>query len=166
MHIETAQVLKGPERRMFMAWIVNALGRGSQTWAERESGWCRDTIRKGQWELEEGPRADNFGAAGASPSYHSKYHPIERVWGGLEQHWNGNLLDTIDTTLNFAQTLIWRGRHPFVFRLTQTYHTGVRLTQAAMRQLEQRLERLPTLPKWFVRIAPRLREAIYFYRVA
>jgi hypothetical protein len=88
------------------------------------------------------------------PPYHSQYNPIERVWGGLEQHWNGSLLDTIDAALNFARTLIWRGRHPVVHWLTKTYHTGIRLTQAAMRQLEQRLERLPTLPKWFVRIVP------------
>jgi hypothetical protein len=74
----------------------------------------------------------------------------------LEQHWNGSLLDTIDTALHFARTLIWRGRHPVVQMLTKTYHTGVRLTQAAMRQLEQRLERWPTLPKWFVRISPLL----------
>ncbi len=90
------------------------------------------------------------------PPYHSQYNPIERVWGGLEQHWNGSLLDTVDAALNFARTLIWRGRHPFVHWLTKTYHTGVRLTQAAMRQLEQRLDRLPTLPKWFVRLAPLL----------
>lgn len=63
-YIETARVLKGSERRMFMARIVQALGRGSQTWAERELGWCRDTIRKGQRELEEGPHADNFRARG------------------------------------------------------------------------------------------------------
>ncbi len=24
--------------------------------------------------------------------YHSKHNPIERVWGGLDQHWNGSLL--------------------------------------------------------------------------
>ena len=29
------------------------------------------------------------------PPYHSKYNPIERCWGVLENHWNGNLLDTI-----------------------------------------------------------------------
>lgn len=27
------------------------------------------------------------------PPYHSKYNPIERCWGILEQHWNGALLD-------------------------------------------------------------------------
>jgi hypothetical protein len=63
-YIETARVLKGSERRMVMARIVKALGRGSQTWAERERGWCGDTIRKGQRELAEGPRTDNVGARG------------------------------------------------------------------------------------------------------
>ena len=28
------------------------------------------------------------------PPYHSKYNPIERVWGRLENHWNGELLDS------------------------------------------------------------------------
>lgn len=88
------------------------------------------------------------------PPYHSKYNPIERVWGGLEQHWNGSLLDTMSTVLKFARTFVWRGRHPCVQLLTKTYRNGVRLTQQAMQQLEQRLERLPNLPKWFVRISP------------
>nr|WP_197743442.1 hypothetical protein [Desulfosarcina ovata] len=26
------------------------------------------------------------------PPYHSKYNPVERCWGILEQHWNGNKL--------------------------------------------------------------------------
>jgi hypothetical protein len=88
------------------------------------------------------------------PPYHSKYNPVERVWGGLEQHWNGSLLDTIEVALKFARSLVWRGRHPWVQLVTTTYHTGVRLSQQAMQQLEQRLERLPALPKWFVRIVP------------
>jgi Rhodopirellula transposase DDE domain len=29
------------------------------------------------------------------PPYHSKYNPIERVWGILENHWNGTLLTTL-----------------------------------------------------------------------
>jgi len=27
------------------------------------------------------------------PPYHSKYTPVERPFGWLEQHWNGSLLD-------------------------------------------------------------------------
>lgn len=88
------------------------------------------------------------------PPYHSKYNPIERVWGVMENHWNGSLLDSVDTVLNFAQTMTWNGHHPTVNLVDKTYETGVRLTQKAMAELEERFERLPGLEKWFVRIVP------------
>lgn len=88
------------------------------------------------------------------PPYHSKYNPIERVWGVLEQHWNGGLLDTCATVLNFAQTMTFRGHLPYVQFSHQVYATGVRLTSTQMTTLENRLERLPGLAKWFVRILP------------
>jgi hypothetical protein len=88
------------------------------------------------------------------PPYHSKYNPVERVWGVLEQHWNGSLLDTVDTVRQFAQTMTWHGQRPVVHLVQKTYHTGVRLTQKAMAALEKRFARLPQLEKWFVRIAP------------
>ena len=91
------------------------------------------------------------------PPYHSKYNPIERVWGVVEKHWNGSLLDTVETVLNFAKNLIWKDLPPKVVKLvTQSYSTGVRLTQKAMTVLEQRFERFPGLEKWFVRISPLL----------
>ena len=88
------------------------------------------------------------------PPYHSKYNPIERTWGVLENHWNGSLLDTVETALNFAQTMTWNGRHPVVKLVEKTYPTGVRLTPKQMKELEKRFERLPGLEKWFVRIEP------------
>jgi hypothetical protein len=88
------------------------------------------------------------------PPYHSKYNPIERVWGVLEQHWNGSLLDTLETVHHFAQTMTYNGVHPVVKVVTTTYYTGVKLNQKAMAKLEQRLQRLPGLEKYFVRIAP------------
>ena len=51
---ETAQTLKGSDRRLFMARVVKALGEGGQRQAERELGWNRRTIRKGMHELESG----------------------------------------------------------------------------------------------------------------
>ena len=51
---ETAQKLKGSERRQFMAKVVKGLGVGGQTQAERELGWNRGTIRKGMKELTSG----------------------------------------------------------------------------------------------------------------
>ena len=88
------------------------------------------------------------------PPYHSKYNPIERVWGVLENHWNGSLLDTIETVLSFAKTMTWHEQHPVVQLVENTYQTGVKLTQKAMAELEKRFERLPNLEKWFVRITP------------
>ena len=68
-YIEGAQALKGHERRMFMARVVKALGKGGQSQAARELGWCRKTIRKGQRELESGePTIDNFAARGRKPA--------------------------------------------------------------------------------------------------
>lgn len=88
------------------------------------------------------------------PPYHSKYNPVERVWGGLEQHWNGSLLDSIETLLAFARTFTWRTRQPIVTFVERTYQTGVKLSQKAMAQLEQRFDRLEGLEKWFVTISP------------
>nr|WP_040448470.1 transposase [Ktedonobacter racemifer] len=52
--IETEKTLKGHARRLFMARTVQALGEGGQCLAERELGWNRATIRKGQRELKRG----------------------------------------------------------------------------------------------------------------
>lgn len=48
---ETAQQLKGADRRKFIARTVVALGHGGQSLAERELGWNRVTISKGIKEL-------------------------------------------------------------------------------------------------------------------
>ena len=86
------------------------------------------------------------------PITHSKYNPIERCWGILENHWNGTLLDSIDTVLQFARTMTWNGRHPVVDLVTTTYQTGVTLTKDAMETVEAQLQWLPDLGKWFVDI--------------
>ena len=88
------------------------------------------------------------------PPYHSKYNPIERRWGRLEQHWNGDLLDSVATVVAFAGSMKWKGQHPTVELITRTYKTGVRLSQKAMAALETKVRRLPGLDKWFVEIHP------------
>ncbi len=90
------------------------------------------------------------------PPYHSKYNPIERVWGVLENYWNGSLLDSIETVFHFAQNMTYNGLHPVVEIVKKTFHTGVKLTRKAMDALEERFERLPGLEKWFVLIRPLL----------
>ena len=51
---ETAERLKGHERRRFMAKTVEELGAGGQRLAEKELGWNRDLIRRGKREVESG----------------------------------------------------------------------------------------------------------------
>lgn len=86
------------------------------------------------------------------PPDHSKYNPVERTFGWLEQHWNGSLLDSVETVLHFAQTLAFKGKQPVVKLIEKVYQTGVKLSQRAMAELEQQINRLPNLPKWFVEI--------------
>ena len=86
------------------------------------------------------------------PPYHSKYNPIERCWGILEQHWNGTLLDSVETVVRFAETMTWKGRHPVVEPVTTGYQRGVALTKEAMAAVEAQLTRLAGLEKWFVDI--------------
>ncbi len=86
------------------------------------------------------------------PPYHSKYNPVERCWGILENHWNGALLDSLEAVLAFAASMTWKGCHPVVELVSTVYQTGVTLSKDGMDQVEAQLERLPALGKWFVNI--------------
>jgi hypothetical protein len=86
------------------------------------------------------------------PPYHSKYNPVERCWGVLEQHWNGSLLTDLQTIVGFAQSMTWRGLAPIVHVVNQTYATGRRLTQALMNEVEAQLSRFEALGRWFIDI--------------
>ena len=64
-YTESAQRLKGRARRIFMAGVVQALGRGGQRYVERTFGWNRRTVRKGLAELTSGiDQVDHFSARG------------------------------------------------------------------------------------------------------
>lgn len=86
------------------------------------------------------------------PPYHSKYNPVERCWGVLEQHWNGALLDSVEAVIRYAASMTWKGKHPMVALVTTTYQTGVKLTKEAMKEVENHLQRFSSLEKWFVDI--------------
>jgi transposase len=88
------------------------------------------------------------------PPYHSKYNPIERCWGILEQHWSGALLHSVEQALRWAGTMTWRTIAPLIREISATYKRGVRLTKAAFRPIAERLNRSETLPKWCLTIEP------------
>jgi transposase len=89
------------------------------------------------------------------PPYHSKYNPIERVWGRLEQHWNGDLLRDEDTVYAFARSMTWKGAHPVVWIIEQVYEKGKKLSKKAMDVYESLIQRDSKMGKWFVTIIPR-----------
>ncbi|WP_342610105.1 ISAzo13-like element transposase-related protein [Thiothrix nivea] len=88
------------------------------------------------------------------PPYHSKYNPIERCWGILEQHWNGTQLKDAETLLEWAKTMTWKGINPMVEFSRKVYEKGVTLSKKAMEAVEARLERNAALPKWDILIRP------------
>jgi hypothetical protein len=88
------------------------------------------------------------------PPYHSKYNPIERCWGILEQHWNGAQLIDVQAMLGWAQSMTWKGKSPIIHLNSSVYQKGIALTKQAMTVIEARLERNPLLPRWDILIRP------------
>ena len=88
------------------------------------------------------------------PPYHSKYNPIERCWGILENYWRGELLDSEEAVLAYAARMTYNGKRPRVERTTKQYSTGVRLSRKGLAQLESFVQRTQGLEKWSVVIPP------------
>jgi hypothetical protein len=88
------------------------------------------------------------------PPYHSKYNPIERCWGILELQWNGTKLIDVETMIEWAKRMTWKGLHPVVELSRKVYQKGISLGKAAMQAVEERLERHPALPKYDILINP------------
>jgi hypothetical protein len=92
------------------------------------------------------------------PPYHSKYNPIERCWSALEKKWNGVLLNGLKVVLQCALRMTWKKRHPIVKRLHGAYPNGVRVPAKEMKEIEARLQRSATLPKYDITIKPKAAE--------
>jgi Rhodopirellula transposase DDE domain len=88
------------------------------------------------------------------PPYHSKYNPIERCWGVLENYWRGEILDSVDAVMGFARNMTYAQKHPEVEHTTTNYPIGVRRTRAEKRKIEACLERSAGLEKWAILIQP------------
>ena len=61
------------------------------------------------------------------PPYHSKYNPIERVFGVLENYWNGDHLRTTEKALNMAEGMTYKGVHPTAALVQKSYVKGIKL---------------------------------------
>ena len=88
------------------------------------------------------------------PPYHSKYNPVERVWGILENHWRGEIIDSINKALGLARSMTFRGVKPTVRKVSKLYRKGISVAKKAMRNIEARLERALGFEDWFIKIVP------------
>jgi len=86
------------------------------------------------------------------PPYHSKYNPVERVWGILENHWNGEILDSEEKVLGMARSMTYNGIHPEVEMVGGINPTGITLDKKEMAFYEEKLVRFTGLENWFVDI--------------
>ena len=88
------------------------------------------------------------------PPYHSKYNPVERFWGVLENHWGGELLSSVKKVAGLARSMTYAGIKPVVRTIRKIYKPGIKLTPKQMKDYESRLERKNGLEDWFIYIEP------------
>lgn len=88
------------------------------------------------------------------PPYHSKYNPVERAWGILENHWGATLLNTVESTLEWAKTMTWKGKKPVVKLQETVYQKGIRLSKKEFKTFSDRIARDVSLPKYHMTICP------------
>jgi len=98
------------------------------------------------------------------PPYHSKYNPIERVWGTLEQHWGGALLDSVETIKKYIETATYGQKHLSAQLVEAEYETGIKLNKKTMNIYEKAIERIEGLEDYFVRISPKRCKEVLPYR--
>ena len=88
------------------------------------------------------------------PPYHSKYNPIERCWGVLENHWNGAILDSIEAAVEWTTNMTWKRISPIVHRVETVYETGIKVAPKDLEPYQPFWKRSETLPKWDITIVP------------
>jgi hypothetical protein len=72
----------------------------------------------------------------------------------LELHWNGTKVVDVETMVEWAKTMTWKGIPPIVELSRKVYQKGGALSKRAMQVVAARLARHPELPKWDILILP------------
>ncbi len=88
------------------------------------------------------------------PPYHSKYNPVERLWGVLENHWRGEILETTQKALGLARSMTYKSIKPSVKMVKKVYKAGISIAKKEMQLIESKLTRKEGLEKWFITICP------------
>jgi hypothetical protein len=90
------------------------------------------------------------------PPYHSKYNPVERTFGTLEQYWSGAILDTEEAVVKYAESMKFAEKHPVVSVIKTAYQNGVKVSKKIMGKIHAGLQRTKGIEKYSVLVKPRL----------
>ena len=74
------------------------------------------------------------------------------MWGILENHWNGEILNSEEKVLGLARSMTYNEINPKVELVGGINQIGIKLDKEEMAFYEKQLIRLAGLEKWFVGI--------------
>jgi hypothetical protein len=73
-------------------------------------------------------------------------------WAALELFWNGTVLDSVTTIVNWANNMTWHGLNPIVHLVETIYPKGVKRSKPELEKSLSFWQRSKTLPKWDVTV--------------
>lgn len=89
------------------------------------------------------------------PPDHSKYNIIERCWACLENFWNGAILDSMTTVIEWAKNMTWKGIKPIVKLVEKTYFTGIKPSEDELQKSQEYWYPSEELPHYDITIIPK-----------
>lgn len=95
------------------------------------------------------------------PPYHSKYNPVERTFGALEQYWSSEILDTEDKVVGLAKAMTWAGKNPKVSVIKKTYKIGIKVIKDVMDKLHDGFYRAKGIEKYSVLVTPQVNNGLF-----
>jgi transposase len=88
------------------------------------------------------------------PPYHSKYNAIERCWAALENYWNGTILNSVETAVEWAAHMTWKAMSPMIYLVEGIYEKGIKVLAEDLESYLPFWQRSEDLPKWDITIVP------------
>ena len=68
--------------------------------------------------------------------------------GVLEKHWNGEILDSVNTAVEWMKTMTWKGNQPIVHFLDKVYKKGIKVAKDEMKKYSEKIYKSTTIPRW------------------
>ena len=79
---------------------------------------------------------------------------LNAALSALEHYWNGAILADVETAINRASNMTWKGIKPIVHLVETTYEKGIKVLPKKLKEYLPLWQRSETLPKWDITITP------------